>query len=399
MTGEPHGALKIRPTSVDMRSLTLSAEEGFVLSRIDSELGLSDLVALCGLEEARVVEIVQRLAAQGAVEVPGLPLPAAAADEDEFREPAPSFAGIDELGAFGDFGDEGGEVDATPLVLSICGVTHVGVVRTNNEDAFAVIDLTTGKALDVTAQRAALEVGPNGVLLAVSDGMGGQNAGEVASALTLEVIEKQLTASPPGDDVAAWLARAVEAANTSVTKAASAPGRTGMGATLIALLVHGEYAYSAEVGDSRAYALRRDRFTQISKDQTQIQVLLDQGLLTPEAAKTSHAKNIVLQAIGKQPEVVVAQRRLGLRNGDRLLLCSDGLTAHLGNDEIALILGSAPTLEEACMHLVEMTNDRGGKDNVTVVVAEVTRLAGESGAETVEQTLTTTRAFTVGEGP
>ena len=169
-----------------------------------------------------------------------------------------------------------------------------------------------------------------------------------------------------------------------------------MGATLVVILIEGASAHIVEVGDSRAYVLRRGELTQLTKDQTQIQILLDQGLLTPETAKTSRAKNIVLQAIGKTSEMIVAQRRLALRHGDRLLLCSDGLTGHVPDAEIAQVLGSAPSLAEACAQLVTMTNERGGRDNVTVVAAEIA--CSEQGAETVEQTLTTIRAFSVGEG-
>ena len=169
-----------------------------------------------------------------------------------------------------------------------------------------------------------------------------------------------------------------------------------MGATLVALIIEGESAHVAEVGDSRAYVLRRGELTQITKDQTQIQILLDQGLLTPETAKLSRAKNIVLQAIGKTPDLIVAQRRLGLRDGDRLLLCSDGLTGHVADAEIAQVLGSATSLAHACAQLVTMTNERGGRDNVTVIAASIA--GGARGHETVEQTLTTIRAFSVGEG-
>lgn len=391
---------KIRPRAVDMRSLKLSAEEGFVLSRIDAPLSFSDLVAVCGLDEERVTAIVQRLVAEGAVELGldghlGAAPPASAsgptsAVQYASRTPAPAFEGIDELG------DLSGEVEPSGVVIHVCGVTDVGVVRTNNEDAFSVMDLTSGEVIDVTAPREALEVGPRGLLLAVSDGMGGQNAGEVASAITLETIVEQLTSSS-SSDAAGRLAAAVEEANVRVVSAADEPGRSGMGATLVALLLEGTSAYTAEVGDSRVYVLRRGVLTQITKDQTQIQILLDQGLLTPETAKSSRAKNIVLQAIGKTPELTVAQRHLHLHHGDRLLLCSDGLTAHLADAEIAQVLGSASSLATICTQLVTMTNQRGGKDNTTVVIAEVAGSAPADDAASVDQTMTTLRAFSVGE--
>jgi len=390
----------IRPKPVDMRSLTLSAEEGFVLSRIDSQLSLRELVAVCGFEEERVTEIVMRLAAEGAVELDPdaqTPTPTPVL-ESGFRPPAPSFAGIDELG------EMSGDEELSALVIAVSGVSDVGVVRSNNEDAFAVMDLTSGALIDLSApvRGGALEVGSRGVLLVVSDGMGGQNAGEVASALTLETIEKHLApkaaADRYGDDAATRLAAAVADANVRVAEAADVPGRTGMGATVVALLIEGTTAYSAEVGDSRAYVLRRGTLTRITKDQTQIQILLDQGLLTPETAASSRAKNIVLQAIGKTPDLVVAQRRLGLHHGDRLLLCSDGLTGHVADPEIGQMLGSPASLAEICAQLVKLTNERGGRDNVTVLAAEITSASPGGRDGSVAETMATIREFSPGEG-
>jgi serine/threonine protein phosphatase PrpC len=280
------------------------------------------------------------------------------------------------------------------------GVTDVGVVRTNNEDALAVVDLTSGELVDVSATSVeGRTVGPRGVLLAVSDGMGGENAGEVASALTLETIQKHLATSDVHADPAAALAAAVTQANELVAEAAKVPGRDGMGATFVAVLIEGGTLHTAEVGDSRAYVLRRGTLTQITKDQTQIQILLDQGLMTPEMAKSSRAKNIVLQAIGKTSGLVVAQRRLDLRHGDRVLLCSDGLTGHVNDAEIAQVLGSGVALADACTELVAMANSRGGKDNVTLLTAEVIAPSSPAGVDdTVESMIATTRAFALGEG-
>jgi serine/threonine protein phosphatase PrpC len=143
-----------------------------------------------------------------------------------------------------------------------------------------------------------------------------------------------------------------------------------MGATLVGVLIHGGDAYTAEVGDSRAYLLRRSKLTRITKDQTQLQILLDMGLLTEDLAKQSHAKNIVLQACGRAPELVVAQNRIPLRARDRLLLCSDGLTLNVGDAEIENILSAAP-IEDACAQLMALAIERGGQDNVTVLVVEV----------------------------
>jgi serine/threonine protein phosphatase PrpC len=327
---------------------------------------------------------------------PAVPVRAPTADvQIGFRAPAPSFSGIDEL-------DElpVEQPAAVPVVLAMYGVTDMGVVRTNNEDAFAVLDLTTSALIDVTSAVGGRPVGPRGVLLAVSDGMGGENAGEVASALTLETIQQVFAAGGADSDAASTLASAVQTANVRVAEAASEPGRDGMGATFVAVLIEGSVLYTAEVGDSRAYVLRQGTLTQISKDQTQIQILLDQGLMTRETAKLSRAKNIVLQAIGKTAELTVAQRRLDLKHGDRILLCSDGLTGHLEDAEIGQLLASGVSLEDACTELVAMTNARGGKDNVTVVLAEVfAPTLAPRADDTVEATISTTCAFSIGDPP
>lgn len=287
------------------------------------------------------------------------------------------------------------DVSATGPSLTIYGRTDVGVVRTNNEDAFAVIDLEGGVVVEVT-QQAAVEGSPRGVALVVSDGMGGENAGEVASAIVIEAVREHLHGSFDPTDPADSLRRALDHANAKVQAGAQEPGREGMGATVIALHVSGTTAYTAEIGDSRAYLFRQGKLHLMSKDQTQVQLLLDQGLLTPDAVKTSRAKNVVLQAIGKLPELVVAQRRLELRRGDRLLLCSDGLTGHVTDAEIAGFLWG-DRLDEACDEMIEKAKERGGKDNITVIVAEVDGPAPSAAAgETVEQTLTTLRAFEVG---
>jgi PPM family protein phosphatase len=337
---------KVRPRPIDLSRLTLTAEEGFVLSRVDRLLSIKELVALSGLYEGRVVEIVEHLAQQGAVEViaEGSPL-------------SGSFAVIDD------------EIAPPVVDVSVCGLTDTGVVRSNNEDAFTVVDLRTNEVVDI-AEGVVLQSG-RGVLLAVSDGMGGEKAGEVASALVLDVLRRELANAALTDDPAGDLRIAVENANKSVFDAAAASTeQAGMGATLVSVLIQGDVAYTAEVGDSRAYLFRKRRLTRLTKDQTHIQVLIDQGILTEESAKKSSARSVVLQACGQTTDLVVAQRRLELREGDILLLCSDGLTLHVADEEIALILDSS-TVEEASDHLVGIAKDRGGQDNVTVVVAGV----------------------------
>jgi serine/threonine protein phosphatase PrpC len=130
-------------------------------------------------------------------------------------------------------------------------------------------------------------------------------------------------------------------------------------------------AYVAEIGDSRAYLLRGQRLVQLTRDQSFVQSLLDSGALTQQQADTCECKNVILQAMGLKPDVVVALNRLALRRHDRYLLCSDGLSGKVQDGELQGVLLAAATLESACAKLVEMALDRGGEDNVTVVLAEV----------------------------
>ena len=433
----------IRTKPFDIHGVKLSAEEGFVLSRVSGPLSLHELVDVSGLPEERVLEIVRRLVEEGTLEVdpplepaePAAPasraMPAAPAiDAAPNSRPSRAMRAAPDIDAAPNSRPSHAmrvspslrpsrampaapaapgarpslrpsrAVPAAPAAghtVAVCGISDVGVARSNNEDAFRVVDLTTAATVDAAAQTD-VNMGPRGMLLVVCDGMGGESAGEVASALAVDVISTHL-ASSREQDAAAALRAAVDHANELVVAAADEPGRKGMGTTVVALLIVGEDVYTAEVGDSRAYVLRGGNLTQITKDQTYVQLLLDQGLMTPETIKGSVAKNVVLQALGKAPELVVAQRRLALRGGDRLLVCSDGLSSYVTEAEICGVLASTVSLDASCAKLVAMANERGGHDNVTVVTALLSELLPPPGAnESVPETLSTLRAFAVGGG-
>jgi hypothetical protein len=142
-----------------------------------------------------------------------------------------------------------------------------------------------------------------------------------------------------------------------------------MGATLTAVCVEGATAHIAEVGDSRAYIVRGGRIRQVTRDQSYAQLLLEAGVLKPEEVSTFPMRNVVLQAMGQRENVSVEIGRLGLRRGDRLLLCSDGLHGKVSDDEMRDVVLSDLTLDEQCKKLVKMANERGGEDNITVVIA------------------------------
>jgi serine/threonine protein phosphatase PrpC len=288
----------------------------------------------------------------------------------------------------------------TGPALAVCGASDTGVVRQNNEDAFAVVDLTTGDVIDVSMQHTVVEPGERGVLLVVSDGMGGENAGEVASAIVVQSIRERLAMRLAYEgNPAGALESAVAYANERVIAAAREPGRNGMGATVVAVLIKGEFAYTAEIGDSRAYVLRGGALTRITRDQTYVQILLERGLLDAVTSEGSMVKNVVLQAVGKARQLVVAQRCLALRNGDLLLLCSDGLFAKATEADLEETLASHTFLDETCAELIELANDKGGVDNVTAITAVVgDPLELPKPDETVEASTITIREYAAPTG-
>lgn len=255
-----------------------------------------------------------------------------------------------------------------PSKVTAFGQTDTGLVRAHNEDAFLIADLIGG---DLGASVGRFEVGKRGILLAVSDGMGGHKAGEVASALVLQSLERSMAADEVRAAPDSLMEKAATQANKAVWDAAHHPGREEMGATLTAIFIHDKTAYVANVGDSRAYLLRNGVLKQISHDQSYVQLLLDAGAITPEEAKQSQVRNVILQAMGLKPDVKVALGRLELRQRDCFLLCSDGLSNKVEDDELRELVLTSSTVQEAAGRMVELAKKRGGEDNITVIVAGV----------------------------
>jgi len=247
--------------------------------------------------------------------------------------------------------------------LSVMGGTDRGRRRELNEDAFLIVDMDDDRKGD----RLHLEVGEAGVLLAVSDGLGGAPHGEVASATTVHALYDELKTVGVRGDERKLLSRVVSLANNDVVAAAQRPSRAGMGATLTAALVRRGIAFLAHVGDSRGYLLRDENLRRITHDQSFVQMLVDQGHLTQAQAEHHPQKNVVLQVMGQETPVRAEVGSLAVRSGDRLLLCSDGLFNAIEDDEIAALLAG----ENAVRELIDAANAAGGPDNVTVVVALV----------------------------
>lgn len=272
--------------------------------------------------------------------------------------------------------------------LTVYGQTDIGLVRETNEDAFVVADLTSGKVVREQTM-VSFDVGDRGVLLAVSDGMGGASAGEVASAMVVESMRRSMTAGSSTDHSNALVEHAAEQANHEVWTAAHLPGRAGMGATLTALYLHGTAVHIAEVGDSRAYVLRGGDLLQVTRDQSYVQFLLDSGAMTPDQAAIAPLRNVIMQAMGQKEDVSVALGRLELRERDCFWLCSDGLSNMVSADEMRQVILAAPSLGAACGTLIEFAKQRGGDDNITVLIGGVSGglpalVAGETIADTLE---------------
>jgi protein phosphatase len=258
--------------------------------------------------------------------------------------------------------------------LQIAALTDSGLTRDHNEDAYVLWDLLSGKAVESSC---AGECDSPCFLMAVSDGMGGPSSGEVASQLALETLQEYANrgferAAKDSRSLKDWLAHGVELANQQVYGASRAePSRRGMGATLsVAVILDGAVSV-AHVGDSRIYLLREDRLLQLTEDHSHVQRLVAHGTISVEEARVHHQRNLLLRAIGSGDSVEVDAFDVTLDPGNRLLICSDGLHALVEDEAIAKVLGSPALPSDQCETLVRLANDRGGYDNITVVIAHV----------------------------
>jgi protein phosphatase len=228
--------------------------------------------------------------------------------------------------------------------------TDIGQVREGNEDSYLV----------------------EPPLYAVADGMGGHRGGEVASQLALETIEAMYR---EGNGT---LADQVREANRAVfARSAQDRSVTGMGTTLTAVLIGPGGAHLAHVGDSRAYLLRAGSFRQLTEDHTLVNRMVRSGEISPDEAEVHPNRNVLLRSLGTEPEVDVDVQDVGLLEGDRLVICSDGLTGMVTEDQIQAILEAEPQPQEAAERLVRAANRAGGIDNITVVVLDALEGEGE----------------------
>ena len=272
------------------------------------------------------------------------------------------------------------------IQLTFCAMTNVGRVRQGNEDNFLVADLETseirsrieGDVEHETTETQVLELGSAPILFAVSDGMGGALAGEVASRMAVDIVSDLLPQLKEHEDYAALplaeqLRVSIEQANTAIHRESfSNPACRGMGATFTAAVLQAHQIFFAQVGDSRAYLIRNETIQLITKDQSVVQQLIDMGEITEEEAAIHPRRNIILQALGAVSEVDVVVKDLELCEGDLILLCSDGLSGKMSAEEMKDIVLVAENIEAACQSLIDLANDRGGEDNITTVLIKVT---------------------------
>jgi protein phosphatase len=211
-------------------------------------------------------------------------------------------------------------------------------------------------------------------LLAVADGMGGHAGGEIASATAIEAM-KRLDIDIPADDLLVALQGAVRQANEKVhSLAESDPSLKGMGTTLTAMLLSGQKLALVHIGDSRAYLLRDGDLFQITHDQTLVQMLVDDGVITPDKVATHPHRSLLLQALDGRGELDPEMQLRETQIGDRYLLCSDGLWSVIAAETVHHALSTVAEPEQVVRELIDMANEGGGPDNITCVVADVVDL-------------------------
>ena len=266
------------------------------------------------------------------------------------------------------------------VTMDCFGLTDQGKVRRNNEDQFLIASLHKVMKIEHTSlpedAQKRFESTAMARLLLVADGAGGHEAGEVASGLAIETVASYVTHSmkcfyqldsPLESDLLSALESSVAKSHAIVqAEAEKSASERGMATTLTVVHILWPRAYLVQVGDSRCYRLRDGELSQLTKDQTLAQRLVDDGVLKPEKAKGSKFGNILVSAVGSDAKPVTST--VDLRGGDVLLLCSDGLTKHVSDDRIGEILETSETAEKACRALVAAALEGGGTDNVTAVV-------------------------------
>ena len=239
-------------------------------------------------------------------------------------------------------------------------LTDVGQVRTVDEDSILVADLSFGVNSDTSKF----------LLLAVADGMGGHAKGEEASKIALNAIARavipDLLNNTPFTKI---LEKGIQNANQDILDyTAKNPEASGMGTTSVCAVVKDNQIHLANVGDSRAYRVSDDEICRVTKDHSYVQALIDEGEITEEQAREHPRKNEITRAVGIMPSIEVDTMKLTLDSDESLLLCCDGVIAHLSDDDIHKIIRDSADPQTACQEIVDMANERGGSDNISLII-------------------------------
>ena len=276
------------------------------------------------------------------------------------------------------------------FIVETHAASHIGRVRKGNEDNYLVLNLSGAKAWtgsqddgEFVIESQEFEVDENGIVVAVSDGMGGALAGEVASTMAVETVSEKLLKEDPEatkaeENIDHHLIHKLHSATIFANYLIHQQGRSdpqfqGMGATFTGIGVTPKGADIIQVGDSRAYLVRNGKIYQVTKDQSLVQQLLDAQQITAEEAETHTLKNVILQALGAQNEIYPVSARVTPHRNDVFLLCSDGLSNKVpAVDMQRIVVDNFDELQNACVQLVTEANHNGGEDNITVILAKFT---------------------------
>lgn len=239
--------------------------------------------------------------------------------------------------------------------MRIVSKTDIGRVRRSNQDSYLTGELSGSVAWAV-----------------VCDGMGGANGGNVASAVAVKSISEHINASyregMSANSVRNMLMSAISAANSDVFDMAQSDANLlGMGTTVVVAIVIGKVAHIAHAGDSRAYIINKDSIEQITRDHSVVQSMVENGEITEEQAKIHPNRNVITRALGVDDRIDIDYNEVVLRDGDTIMICTDGLTNYVENEQI-LELSNSCKFYEYPEKLIDMANDNGGGDNITVVM-------------------------------
>ena len=265
-------------------------------------------------------------------------------------------------------------------VLTMGSLSHVGMKRSSNQDAYcALVGANSPPGTDA--------------LLAVADGMGGHQAGEVASGLAIQILASHLSRDGKGDATlpangrqSTLLEKVMHEANAEVHRGAARPETSGMGTTLTSAILVGSAVFFAHIGDSRAYLYKRGTLRQLTQDHSWVAEQVARGVLTQQRAREHPKRNVLTRALGIAPSVQVDGMVFDAEEGDILLICSDGLHSLVSDEDIARTLARVDP-QDACESLVKQANALGGHDNITVVIARIDHLRKSTGHFNHQQNL------------